>query len=63
MSRMINDTYIIEPEESKLCEFCEQFRETRPVETNGSNIYYECAHKSEYIEETTKNLTELIKKF
>ena len=61
MSRMINGSYIIEPEEPKLCEFCEQIRETRPIGTNNANIWYACAHKPEYIEETTKNLRKLIK--
>ena len=61
MSRLVNGIYVIEPEDSNLCEICGQIRETRPVGPNNCKICYECAHKPEYIEESTKKLESLIK--
>ncbi len=60
MTKKIGNIVVIEQTEPQVCEFCGEIRETRPYGKNGSNICYECGHKSENIEETNRRAHELI---
>ncbi len=47
MSKVIGDTFIIEPEAPQQCDFCGKIAELRPYGPKGECICFDCGMKDE----------------